>query len=245
MKKLFITLTILGFACSARAADNSATDFAKANGLYAKQQFEQAVVVYGNLIALGQADASVYYNLGNSYYKIQKYGRAMLNYEKALRLKPRDPDIRFNAGFLRSIVKEPQESFPESAITALNGTISLNELTLLCSGLYFLLIAAIIFYMISKRQKALLLSIVCAASVVIITGWLLIKIDKEVLSREAIVVSGPADVRNGPGEENSVGFTLPEGRAVMILGTKDNWTAIGLKTEGLRGWIEKKYLEEI
>jgi uncharacterized protein YraI len=91
----------------------------------------------------------------------------------------------------------------------------------------------------------LLFCVVSSAALIVFTGWFFLKLDKEALSREAIVVSGPADVRNGPGEENSVGFTLPEGRKVMVLGAKDSWTAIGLKTEGLRGWLENKYLEEI
>ena len=75
-------------------------------------------------------------------------------------------------------------------------------------------------------------NIIFAVLAVVLCGWLAIKIESEVLTRDAIVVSGPADVRNGPGMENSVGFSLPEGRKVVILGAKDDWSAIGLKSEG-------------
>lgn len=245
MKKLIFALIIIGSALTVNAKENLPADFSRANDLYAKEQYGQAIALYDGLLEQSGPDAAVYFNLGNSYYKTQKYGKAMLSFERALRLKPRDSDIRFNADFVRTLVKEPPENFPESAVSALNGLVTLNELTLLCSGLFLLLIIAIAFYTLSRNQTALLLCVISSTALIVFSGWLLLKADKEALSREAIIVSGPADVRNGPGEENSVGFTLPEGRKVMILGAKDSWTAIGLKTEGLKGWLENKYLEEI
>jgi hypothetical protein len=146
---------------------------------------------------------------------------------------------------LRSIVKEPGEQFPEIIITSINNMISLNELTLLCSLSYFLLICGLTAYMVLKQRKLIVFNMACLAAVVVFSGWFFVKINREVLTREAVVISGPAEVRNGPGAENSVGFSLPEGRKVIVLGTKDDWAAIGISYEGLKGWIEKKYLQEI
>ena len=245
MKKLILFASIVLCACGfVFAADNFA-DFNQANDLYSKGQYEQAAAAYENIIAGKTANAALYYNLGNAYYKTQHFGRAVLNFERAMRLKPLDADIRFNLNFLRNMVKEPSEPFPEILLTYINNLLSLNELSVLCSLFYFLLIAGIIIYIVTKQQNALVFNATFLIGVIVFSGWLLIKINKEVLSHEAIIITGSADVRNGPGIENSVGFTLPEGRKVLVLGAKDDWAAIGLKSEGLKGWIEKKYLEEI
>jgi len=113
------------------------------------------------------------------------------------------------------------------------------------SVFFILLICGLIAYMLLKQQRAVVFNLACLAAVIIFSGWLYIKLNREVLTTQAVIISGPAEVRNGPGPENSVGFSLPEGRKVTVLGTKDNWAAIGLSYEGLKGWIEKKYLEEI
>jgi len=245
MKKLILFTSVVLCSCGfVLAADNS-SDFNQANGLYSKGQYEKAASAYENILAGGNSNAALYYNLGNAYYKTQRLGKAVLNFERAARLKPRDNDIRFNLNFLRNIVKEPGEPFPEILLTYINNILSLNEMTVICSLFFFLLIAGVIYYVISKQQKILVFNTFLLTGVIIFSGWLPIKINKEVLSHEAIIVTGSADVRNGPGTENSVGFTLPEGRKVLVLGAKDDWAAIGLKAEGLKGWIEKKYLEEI
>lgn len=246
MKKIIFLITVIFCAPGAFAAQTAGlTLFEKANELYAQGQYDKAAGVYETVIQQNGPDAFLYYDLGNAYYKTQRYGKAVACFERAARLKPRDPDIRFNLNFLRTIVKEPGEPFPEIIISSLNGLLALNELTLICSVCYFMLFLGVILYIATKRQDVLILNIILAVLVVILFGWFLLKLDREVLTREAIVVAGPAEVRNGPGTENSIGFSLPEGRKVMMLGSKDGWSAIGLRIEGLKGWLETKYLEEI
>ena len=46
--------------------------------------------------------ADIYYNLGNSYYKMNNIAKAVLNYERALLLNPGNNDIRFNLELARS-----------------------------------------------------------------------------------------------------------------------------------------------
>ena len=49
--------------------------------------FASAIQIYESLLRKGES-ADVYYNLGNSYYKINEIAKAILNYEKALLLQP-------------------------------------------------------------------------------------------------------------------------------------------------------------
>jgi tetratricopeptide (TPR) repeat protein len=247
MKKLTLLLSIIFFPLIAFAAlqSDSLLLFNQANDYYSKGQYDKAIAAYESLAGQKEVNASLHYNLGNAYFKIQKYGKAIACYERAAKLTPRDQDLRYNLNFVRAIVKEPGEPFPEILLTSINNVISLNELTVLSSVFFILLICGLIAYMLFKQRKAVIFNLACLLAVIILSGWLYIKLNREVFTTQAVVISGPAEVRNGPGQENSVGFSLPEGRKVTVLGTKDNWAAIGLNSEGLKGWIEKKYLEEI
>ena len=64
---------------------NASGDVTKAEGdsAYIKEDYAAAIQVYETLLKNGEA-ADVYYNLGNSYYKIGEIAKAVLNYERAL-----------------------------------------------------------------------------------------------------------------------------------------------------------------
>ena len=57
--------------------------------------------------------ADVYYNLGNSYYKAGEIAKAVLNYERALLMKPGNSDIRANLEVARAKTIDKVEPVPE------------------------------------------------------------------------------------------------------------------------------------
>src|SRR5687767_11475296 len=63
--------------------------------LYKKGQYQEAAVAYEKLLAAGES-AALLYNIGNCYYKLNNWGKAILYYEKALVHAPTDADILFN-----------------------------------------------------------------------------------------------------------------------------------------------------
>src|SRR5439155_26228316 len=72
------------------------TDFKAANALYDAGKFAEAASAYEKI---EPKTASVYFNLGNACFRQDKLGWAVLNYERARRLEPRDPDILANLKF--------------------------------------------------------------------------------------------------------------------------------------------------
>ena len=75
--------------------DNKLEDVTKTKGdsAYIKEDYAAAIQIYEALLKNGEA-SEVYYNLGNSYYKIGEIAKAVLNYERALLLQPGNSDIR-------------------------------------------------------------------------------------------------------------------------------------------------------
>jgi tetratricopeptide (TPR) repeat protein len=232
-------------AAPAPAPTGPLTDFTAANALYTAGDFRGAITAYESLRTQNETNAELYYNLGCAYYRDRQIGRALVNFERAVRLAPRDTDIRHNRAFLREQAGEPKPGFAATFLEYINSLLTLNGLTLFVSVLFIGMIACVMCYLFGRNPWYALAAAGLFLCLIPSAGWLYLKIDAEVLSHPAILIAGPAEVRNGPGTDNSVGFTLPEGRHVQILGTQDTWTAIGLPADGLRGWIETKYLEQI
>ena len=70
-------------------SSNTLEDATKAEGdsAYIKEDYAAAIQIYEALLKNGEA-AAVYYNLGNSYYKIGEIAKAVLNYERSSLLQP-------------------------------------------------------------------------------------------------------------------------------------------------------------
>lgn len=216
------------------------------NEAYQKEQYAQAAQAYESLAEAGRANAAVYYNLGNAYYRLRQPGRAILNYERALALSPRDGDARFNLDFVNAQLNLPQ---PASALEQFAGwaasLFSLNELSAASTALWALTCALIILFLLRGRRVYAYAGAAVFAAFILSASWFGIAWSRGAGTPRAVVVAGPAEARNGPGADNSVAFTLPEGRKVLLMGGKDDWAAIGLAEEGLKGWVEKKYIERI
>lgn len=94
MNSDFYRLLAVWFALVAGAL--GAENFREANRLFEAGEFAAAARTYQNLIDEGGPGAALYYNLGNSHQRLGDYGPAILAYERAKLLAPRDPDLRAN-----------------------------------------------------------------------------------------------------------------------------------------------------
>jgi tetratricopeptide (TPR) repeat protein len=98
---LFIIYLLLYQSAVCQAGGNEETLFQQGNEAYSRGDYEQAIAHYEELSAAAGLSPGVLYNLANSYAQAGKIGRAVLNYERALRLDPADSDIAGNLELLR------------------------------------------------------------------------------------------------------------------------------------------------
>src|SRR6266571_6899824 len=104
---------IFGMALSVFAQPDA--EFAKANQAFAQGHFKEAIANYETLIRDGQWSANVFYDLGNAYFRTGDFGRAILNYERALALERHHPEATANLQIARDEARalEMQQSWPE------------------------------------------------------------------------------------------------------------------------------------
>ena len=83
------------------AQEQSSQDFLAAGKAYEAGDWSKSIQIYEELIAHAGFSASLCYNLANSYARDGQTGKAVLGYERALRLAPGDADARHNLELLR------------------------------------------------------------------------------------------------------------------------------------------------
>jgi len=86
--------------------------FSQANEAYSREEYTDAIDLYRQCLAEAQSGA-LHYNLGNAYYQTGEIGPAVLHYEKALALRPNNPDAHANLHFLRATSQLPE---PETGL---------------------------------------------------------------------------------------------------------------------------------
>jgi len=211
------------FTFSTAPAATPIAQFDQANRLYEQGKFADAANGYQQLIALGHTSATIYYNLGNAWFKAGQLGRAVAAYRRAQELAPRDPNIRFNLDFARKQVSGSNAPAPNVWQRAL-GRFTINEWAALEAVAFWLC-----FVMLILREwkptwrRALRNYIIAAGSIAaLFIAVLAVTLYQSTNVREAVIVTQQAVVRFGPVEDSRVHFQLRNGAEVQIVGRKES-----------------------
>lgn len=74
----------------------------RADSAYNATNYRQAAQLYTEALKQSGPNTTLYYNLGNSYYRLGQTGQAVANYERALRVDPSNRDAAENLRFVQS-----------------------------------------------------------------------------------------------------------------------------------------------
>ena len=239
---------IMPFSLPCAKAQETESFFTSGNLEYEKGNYPGAIADYEKARLTGKISSALYYNLAGAYLKSGDIGRAVLNYERAINLSPRDADIAANYGFAKSLVtgKEPNPRGFSSwrPIRIYNRFLTVNEMTIITSVLFFLFFIFLGLSVVlgSSKVKASLAAIVLGA-LVIFSSFLVFQKVKEQNSYAVIVVPS-TDAFFGPFDSATKFFTLHEGNSVMILETKDSWHRVR-RQDGMVGWVKNMDLERL
>ena len=226
---------------------------AMADSAYATADYATAIYIYELLLATEGEAASVYYNLGNAYYKSGDIAHAILNYERALLLDPSNGDTQFNLELARSKAVDKNAVVSELffvrwfrdfvSILSVDGWAKCG---ILCFIILILCLTLFIFNKKSKTKKIIfifaLLSLVCTVLANVIASS-----QKEKLEyRESAIIMEPSvTVRSTPSTSGTELFILHEGKKITI---KDDsmkeWKEIEIE-DGNIGWLPASAIERI
>jgi tetratricopeptide (TPR) repeat protein len=245
MNRLVSTLCMLAsaFAVASTFAQTDA-QFAKANQEYAAGHFKDAIDSYEALVRSGQPSANLFYNLGNAHFRAADFGRAILNYERALALDPHHPEAAANLRIARDEARalELTATSPERFLHFA----SLNQYAIAAAIAFWVATFGIVGLIFARRRSVSLITMsILALSIftlaVAATSW----IDNGNKGRAfAIVTEKNVEARVATADNANSVLALPPGSEIRILSKRGDWIYAALPNN-LRGWIAAQSAEQV
>ena len=247
MRTRFVLLLLAVAFCLTTAPQAQAqaeAAFAKTNADYAAGHFAEAVKGYEALAKEHHWSASLFYDLGNAYFRVGDSGHAILNYERALALQPAQPEAQANLRLVRdqSRAIELARSWPEEHLAfltsdqyAILAAVAFWGAAFILGGLFF-----------AKRRSVVwiftlvLLCAIAAGSVFAISAFETGSAGRDV----AIVTAQKVQARLATAENAGTVLVLPPGSEIKILSTRGQWSYAALPND-LRGWIPATSAERV
>lgn len=223
-----------------------------ADSAYIRNDFTTAIQIYEMILRTGES-ADIYYNLGNSYYKIGDIAKAILNYERALILKPANKDIRFNLEIARTKTVDKVTDVPElffiTWLKSITNSMGIQSWAIIAISFFLLFIVSIyIFFFSTKivaRKTFFILALFFLVFCVIANISAAFQRRVRLNRMNAIIISPSVIIRSTPNDNGTSLFILHEGRKVFIKDdSMKDWKEIQLE-DGNVGWVKKNDLEVI
>jgi len=252
------SILALVLAASAWAADAPAA-FREAAALYDQGQFDQAIARYESLIAAGVRSANLFFNLGNAHFKAGHLGRAILNFERAHQLEPRDRDVDGNLGFVEKQTKAYDAAAAGGWSAWLAGardSLTTDEWTWLVVACYWLAMLGLIVFIwlppaIEWRRWFRSAAITFGVIVLLASVGLGARIVIEEGPPAGIAIAKEVVVRFAPVDDGMRHFTAYEGQKLWIVGERPSrmqgvpgWLEVE-RADGKRGWVLADAVERI
>ncbi len=231
-------------ADSAYAADN----FALAEELYLKAANE-----------IGTS-STLFYNLGNAYYRQGNLGKAIVYYERALKLDPSNSDARTNLEFVKTKItdKEPDNSSVISkAIDRVVNAFHADVWAWIALALFIVFIGAAAAYLFSEivvvRKTAFFGGLIVFVLTVCAVAISFSAANRVEADNYAIILLPAAQLSTSPREARSQSeqaFLLHEGTKVEVIDSVSSpdeggkWLEVRVPT-GERAWIKASDVERI
>lgn len=218
--------------------------FKSATEAYNAGEYQAAVDNYLEIIDNGQHSAELYYNLGNAYYKLNQIAPSIYYYEKALLLKPNDPEIKNNLGYAQNMTLDAIDQMPKTGLSKIYdniiGVLSFDQwsyIAVVFMLLFVVLYIAFYYFRYSSRKRtAFVVSIVCLFLGITAVVFAYLQYDAFESDRPAIVFSKESSVKSEPNKKSQEAFALHEGTKVNVLDQLDDWRKIRI-SDGTTGWI--------
>lgn len=220
--------------------------FISANNDYANKNYLSASEKYENILSYNLESVELYYNLGNSYFKLDEIHKAIYNYEKALIIDQDFTEAKENIELSKLKLIDKIDEMPElffiSIYKEIQNIFSLKIWVFITLISIWLSVIILIFNKFKKNKNNL-------TYLLLIISFLLLFLTNSIYNnnkniRAAIIYSPVIEVMSAPSEESTKLFNLHIGTKVNINDQIENWVNIKL-TNGKKGWVAINHLKEI
>jgi tetratricopeptide (TPR) repeat protein len=226
--------------------------FDAGNKFYQAANYTEAIDAYEGFLRKGQESPELYFNLGNSYYKLNQVAPAIYNLEKALALCPNDIEIQNNLAFAQKmtiddIVEVPKVGFSKiiQDFTSIFHFETWAWITVLFSFLILGCFLGYYLYQNTTVKRTFFTAILLFLLLMIISLFAgFYEKSNYQNTKPAIVFAKFVSVKSEPNTAASDAFVLHAGTKVFVLETLNNFKKIQL-LDLKQGWIESTAIKEL
>lgn len=252
MKNYYISIVILLLTLSVTISAQFDDLMEKGNNLYKNEQYEDAISLYKRILDNGYDSGALYYNIGNSYFRLGELGYAILNYEKAIKIDPGNEDAHYNLRLVNARIVDRIKELPDVPIMAywdiVVTSFSLNGWLTIFLVFWILLLASIAVYYLVGRAKvqrfALMYGLFNITMIIIVGIFLLSSLHLESTTDYGILLKSTVTAKSSPDANQADAFVIHEGIKFQIEEELSDWTRIKL-ADGKVGWLPNDSFEAI
>jgi tetratricopeptide (TPR) repeat protein len=224
----------------------------EANQLYQNKDYDKAIEKYNSILDADFESATLYYNLGNAYYRTGQIGFAILNYERGLKLNPNNEDLLYNLSIVKARTTDRIKEVPKLFITEwweiFVTSLSTTAWQIVVLLFFLLLIGSITTYFVTKsgavQRVTVFTSLIGIVGAILFAFILFSNIHRETSTDYAVLTTHTISVKQSPNDTSNDLFVIHEGLKVEVLDKFGEWYRIKL-SDGKVGWLPQKSLEVI
>ncbi|TSC92747.1 MAG: hypothetical protein Athens101428_800 [Candidatus Berkelbacteria bacterium Athens1014_28] len=240
----YIFLLLVAFA-SVGFSQPFQKELVRANQLYKSGNYQEAITVYETVIQQGYHGTSLYYNLGNAYYRSGQFGMAILCFEKASQITPGDEDVQHNLAISNSKIVDKVDVVPKFFLfswwEALENLFHPHGWKVFMFVVYLLFIFTVGIFFTAKKASVKKYSFFGGVSIlfVFLLSVVIFQTKQHQLEnyKYGIVLEQVVNVKSSPDAKSSDAFILHEGIKVKVEDKLEGWNKIRL-SDGKIGWLE-------
>lgn len=245
MKMLIMLLSVsLSGALNAAEVPDYKELWNTANERYMQGDFASALESYSKIEEIGYNSSKLMYNLGNTYFKLGENGKAILYFERALKLDPSDADAVRNLALAREFTLDKIESLPEFILTTWirDASYIMSSDNWAWSSIIFaisfvLIILVFRYASTSRMRKISFFAAICLALFGLISTLFAWQQKRDFTSHDSAVIMKPvSSIKSSPDNSGKTLFILHEGTKVKLLEKIGGWQRVELP-DGRQGWV--------
>jgi tetratricopeptide (TPR) repeat protein len=186
----------------------------------------------------------LFYDLGNAYYRLGNFGKAILNYERALALDPRHPEADANLRLARDeahaleLRKDWIERYASMA--------TVKQYAIFAAIAFWAAVFLATHRILSRRRSAGRIALVALSLMVCgVSVFAIYTLENGTRGNALAIVSGKeTDARLATADTAKSILVLPPGSEIKILSERGDWIYAALPNDQ-RGWIPAQSAERV
>ena len=243
MKNL-VLIIVLFISCVAFSQTNNNIKFKQGVQDYNNGDYLSAISLFTEIINKGEHSKQLYFNLGNTYYKLNDIPNSIYYYEKALVLAPNDTQIKTNLTFAQNAKIDAITPLPKTFFsrwyTLVVGQFTFDGwavTTVVCSCLFCILFIGYYFASEEKKKRLFFTTALLSGCFFILT-FTMASVSYNDLQNNvfAIVFSQETDLKSAPKNNSDTVFVIHQGTKIKLLESDGLWSRIAI-VNGIEGWM--------